>query len=426
MVTPADSTVIAIRKKVRRLTASASESALSTADIDNYINVFYSQDFPYAIKIDQMRSVYTFFTTPYVDRYPIDVNYNQGLRDPVYVDGLQGSLFKDRQQFYNIWPRWPTKFQSSVQSGTITGVNQPTSPAQIVTNTGGLATGDKIYIADVVGMTELNDTSYTITVVNSNLLTLDGIDNTAFSAYTSGGTWTKLNYVINVPGPFIRNEVTVGCPDITGGAIQISDDGYGNLLLDTPNGVVSVPPLYTVPATAPIPGMKNVNTANPGLNRLTLLGPVDYVTGSLTFDLSLANAIPVIGGTFTIYVSQYSNGRPYSILFWNNELIIRPIPKLVHKIEIESYLTPVQFMNTTDSPILNQWWQYIAIGASIKVLEDRQDMAGIANLALLFDRQEGLVLERQGVEEIGQRNATIFSSSVQSQGWNQSWGNWGY
>lgn len=59
-VAPANSTVSFIRRKVRRLTASANESALSTADLDQYLNNFYMNDFAYGIKIDQMRSVYTF------------------------------------------------------------------------------------------------------------------------------------------------------------------------------------------------------------------------------------------------------------------------------------------------------------------------------------------------------------------------------
>ena len=65
-VTANVSTVTAMREKVRRLTASPDESQLSTADIDKYINTFYDQDFPYAIKLDQLRVVYEFFTKRFV------------------------------------------------------------------------------------------------------------------------------------------------------------------------------------------------------------------------------------------------------------------------------------------------------------------------------------------------------------------------
>ena len=345
----ADTTLVAIVKKVRRLTASASESVLSTADIYQYINTFYSQDFPYGIKMDQMRSVYTFFTRPYIDRYPVDVNYNQGLRAPMYVEGIQGSFYKDRQQFYALWPRFPTLFHP----------------------------------------------------ING-----DGIT-TAFS--------------FNIPGPFLSKEVVLGGVDINGTAISVNDDGNGNLQLQVPNTVTSVPAQYNPPITnAAIPGMYNVNTGNPGLNNVNTqtldpsavpfpggIGTVNYVTGNFVINFPVA---PAAGTQMTLWVSQYQTGRPYCMMYWNNEITIRPVPKLIHKIEIETYLTPVQFLQTTDSPILNQWWQYIAIGAAIKVLEDRQDMDGVANLATLFDRQEALVLERQGIEELFTPNTTIFNS----------------
>jgi hypothetical protein len=73
-------------------------------------------------------------------------------------------------------------------------------------------------------------------------------------------------------------------------------------------------------------------------------------------------------------------------------------------------------MNANDSPILNQWWQLIAIGAAIKVLEDRQDMEGVENLSVLYDRQEDLVLERQGVEELFQPTINLFNSASSANG----------
>lgn len=434
MVAPANNTLAYIRRKVRRLTASASESSLTTSELDTYVNNFYLNDFPYAIKLDQTRSVYTFYTEPYIDKYPLDVNYNQGVRAPVYVEGIQGSFFKDRQQFFNMWPRWPTKFnQSEGASGTITGITQPSNPTVITSPSHGLITGAVITINNVVGMIELNGNTYTITVIDSNSFSLDGINNAAFTPYVSGGVWsssTAFNFFVsNVP--FLRDEVVIGGVDVNGNAISIADDGNGNLQLQTPNSITTVPPytdVYTignapVPALVgkPIPGMHNQNTLNPGLNKKTNIGVVNYVTGQIQFNLS----IPIESGSqLTIWISQYQPGRPYSLLFWNNYFIIRPVPKLIHKVEVETYLTPVQFMNTTDNPTLNQWAKYIAIGASIDILNDRQDLDGVQNLSVMFQQQESLVLERQGVEEVGQRNSTIFSQTQPGPGWNYGSQGW--
>lgn len=349
-VAPGNNTVAYIRRKIRRLTASASESVLTTNDIDEYINNFYMNDFAYGIKIDQMRSVYTFYTRPYIDRYPLDVNYNQGVRSPCYVDGIGGVFLKDRKQFYNIWPKFPTRFQP--------------------------ASGD--------GLTVI--------------------------------------FNFTIPGPFLSGEVTLGTVATSGAAITISDDGNGNLYYRTPNAQVSVPLDNTNPG---VPGMHNENTGNPGLINSRLVGTVNYVTGVFAINLTPIGLVPAAGSQFTLWVSQYQTGRPYSLLFWNNEFTIRPVPKLVHKVEIETYLTPVQFMESTDSPILNQWAKYIAYGAAIDILFDRQDLEGVQNLTPMFENQESLVLERQGVEEINTPNYTLFNSTIPYP-INGGWGQGGY
>src|SRR5271170_3236861 len=414
-VIQANNTYAQIELLVRRLTASPGQQQLASAEIQQLTNTFYSADFPYAIKLDQMRSVYVFFTEPYVDRYPLDVNYNQGVRAPVYIEGIQGFFYKDRDEFYRMWPRWPTLFNqygATSLEGGITNVTQA-NPAQVTSPNHGLSTGNTIFISGVSGMTQLNGLMYSVNVIDANNFTI-GIDSTGFNAYISGGTWylTPVVFSFMLPGPFLSEEVVIGGVDINGNAFNIADDGDGNLQLKTPNPVVSVPLQTTNPA---VPGMYNLNTANPGLINPTNVGSVNYVSGAITFSLPL----PLQPGTtLTIWVSQYQTGRPYTLLFWNNEFHVRPVPKLIHKIEVETYLTPVQFMLTTDSPILNQWVQYIAYGVACEVLRQRQDIEGLANVMEGFKRQEGLVLERQGTEEINSRNNTIYSGTQANIGWN--------
>lgn len=343
-VAPANSTVAQIRLKVRRLTASASESALTTADLDNYINTFYNQDFPYAIKLDQLRSVYTFFTTPNIDRYPLNVNYNQGIRDPVYFEGVKGFFYKDRDQFYSMFPRFPSKFLPM--------------------------TGD--------------------------------------------GVTTTFNFTL--PGPFLSTMVVIGGTDVTGAPIRVVDDGgrnttQGNLLYITTNNVGDQVP--ATPNTSPIPPAVPLPS--------NAIGTVNYVTGvfAVTFPVP-----PIAGQQLTVWVSQYQTARSYTLLFWNNEFQVRPVPDNVYKVEVETYLTPVQFMLSTDVPNLTQWVQYLAYGAAMEILRDRQDMEGVANLTEGFKRQEGLVLERQGTEEIGSRNVTIMSGSTGQPGNFNGYGGW--
>lgn len=430
MVLQADSTYARIEKLVRRLTASPSQSSLPSSEIETAVNVFYSQDFAYGIKIDQMRSVYTFYTQPNIDRYPLDVNFDQGVRAPMYVDNIQGSFYKDRQQFFSVWPMFPTQFRiggnTTTLTGTITGIAQPSNPTSITSVAHGLPTGTVIQISGVVGMVQLNGNSYTITVTGVNTFTLNGVDNAAFGAYVSGGTWTAISqlFTFTLPGPFYSKEVIIGGVDAGGNSITISDDGKGNLLYLVPNSVISIPPQppSTQLPNPALPGMYNLNTGNPGLYNPTYIGIVNYVTGQFNFTLPFGLSLAA-GTLLTIRIAQYTTGRPVSLLFWNNEFTIRPCPKFIHQIKIETFLTPVQFMQQNDVPILNQWAQYIAYGTACEILRQRQDVEGVQNLMEGFKRQEGLVLERQSVEELYMPTPTLFNSpSTYSYG---PWGNSG-
>ncbi|GEM_PF-5510499 len=72
---------------------------------------------------------------------------------------------------------------------SITGASQA-NPCVIDAPGHGLTTGNSYRISEVVGMTELNDKDYTITVIDSDSFSLDGIDSTAYTAYSSGGVIT--------------------------------------------------------------------------------------------------------------------------------------------------------------------------------------------------------------------------------------------
>ena len=462
-VAQADTTYSYIEQKVRRLTASASQAALSSADIQTYVNLVYNNDFPSAIKTDQMRQVYKFLTIPNVDRYPVDVNNYVGFRAPVYFEGIQGNLFKNRDQLFNLYPRYPTQFQQGAGvGGSITAIVQPSNPTQITSPNHNLQTGSIITISNVGGMIQLNGNTYTVTVVNANVFTLNGVDNTGFSAYTGGGNWTSTNTFSftlfgNNVNPFpqpnfgiLSTQLVIGGIDKNGNPIRVIDDGGAvvnslgigsnttsgqlifvqqntvgdNVYLDSTNTQQAA-----IPNTSPLGGQSNANSNPPPPpssyqayppSPLTpqYCGTVNYVTTQI----NLLLPVPLQAGSMlNIWAATYQVGRPYNVLFWNNELTIRPVPDNVYLCEIEAYQTPSQFFNTTDSPILNQWVQYIAYLAAMEILRDRQDMEGVANLEEGFKRQEALVLERQAVEEIGQPNITLFNGTVQ--GWGA--GAWG-
>lgn len=83
---------------------------------------------------------------------------------------------------------FPLTFQATK---TITAVTQAAN-AQVTAAGHGYSAGDRVKIAGIVGMTQLNDwTATIISIVDANNFTID-IDTTTFTAYSSAGTAAKV------------------------------------------------------------------------------------------------------------------------------------------------------------------------------------------------------------------------------------------
>jgi len=72
----------------------------------------------------------------------------------------------------------------------ITGASQDNPCVITVASTAALTTGDWIMITSVVGMTQLNDKMYKITVLDGTTFHLDDIDASGYTAWSSAGTIT--------------------------------------------------------------------------------------------------------------------------------------------------------------------------------------------------------------------------------------------
>lgn len=97
-------------------------------------------------------------------------------------------------------------------SGTITGATQA-NPVVITSAGHSLQNGQQVYITGVAGMTEINNQLYTVGGVTSTTFQLTGINGTAFTAYTSGGTWNQVQtlYVDKLTEPINSGtSVTIG------------------------------------------------------------------------------------------------------------------------------------------------------------------------------------------------------------------------
>jgi len=140
------------------------------------------------------------------------------------------------------------------------------------------------------------------------------------------------------------------------------------------------------------------------------VGIINYDTGAVTFTFS--NIIPA---SSTIYCGYfpYQASRPTAVLFYDDYFTLRPIPDKAYKVVVEAYLSPSQLLNAdNDTPDLAQWWQLIAFGAALKVLEDRQDTETISTLIPRYDEQKQMALHRTILQQTPERTATIYTEQV--------------
>lgn len=66
------------------------------------------------------------------------------------------------------------------------------NPAVVTAASHGLSNGDRVFIASVGGMTELNNREFTVAGSTTNTFQLSGINSSGFTTYTSGGTVGKI------------------------------------------------------------------------------------------------------------------------------------------------------------------------------------------------------------------------------------------
>lgn len=319
----ADSTLAAIRTKVRRLTRSPSASQITDTQIDEYINTFVLYDFPEELRLFSLRTTLTFYTEPFIDLYETNTTDTSdplyqfkdryiNIEEPLYISGYPSFLSQSRTEFFALYP-----LTNSIQTTGLTG---------------------------------------------------------------DGGT-TSFNGTLSAI-PILRNNVTFSSIDGSNGGLELHDDGAGAL---TGDGT----------------------------------GTIDYVTGVFTLNFSSAP------GSSEIIFSQtrpYQASRPRAMLYFDNKFTLRPVPDKPYPVQFEVYKRPTELLLASQSPDLEQWWQYISYGASKKIFEDRMDMESVQMIFPEFNHQQRLVLRRTIKNQTKESTATIYKYQSGIGGNWQWWG----
>lgn len=146
------------------------------------------------------------------------VGYRNG--SPLTVGVSAGNISVDVNNGQITFVADTTKNVNANSTKAITAITQA-NPGQVTAVGHGFSTGDKIKITSVGGMTQVNNLYFTITVVDVDNFTI-GVDTSAYTTYTSGGSAIK--YGITQTSPVRVNSTAHG---FTNGQIVYLDNATG-------------------------------------------------------------------------------------------------------------------------------------------------------------------------------------------------------
>ena len=245
-----------------------------------------------------------------------------------------------------------------------------------------------VYVAGVMSFYTQDRASFYLNWPITNLIADTGLlGNNTTGPYI--GTLTSAN-----SAPVMQNNVVFTTTDALGNAMTLVDTPASNLL-----------------GTLGIPGAPSVH-----------YGAINYVTGA--YNLNFPNFVPVLTKIWSETV-PYLAARPISMLYYQQSFYLRPIPDKAYAISIEADARPTELLLATDIPGEEQWWQYVAYGASIKIFQDRMDMDSVQLVWPEFERQQCMAARPSICQEVNERTKTIYTrGKIYGAGWFMS--SWPY
>lgn len=205
---------------------------------------------------------------------------------------------------------------------------------------------------------------------------------------------------VNFPAGRVQN-LLITANISFGYTVNVTDDGDGGLIQYLDSGLAV--------------SAGNINYETGEITNLTF---VDPATGS-------AQNIPS-GESIQIQYDPQVLSIPLSILFFQNQFIMRPVPDRGYTIEMVAYRQPTQALEDTPGnagvPELREWWELLAFGAAKKIYEDRLDPDGVILMDKSIQERYGIVRTRTYAELGKQRIQTQFSDQLTYNYGGSGWG----
>lgn len=364
---------------VRRIIKSPSNSTITDNLLIDYINRFWITDVDARVQLFDLKTTYSFQTTPGIDKYNMplyDIQTEPGSQTigayPVYqgflpycsINGVAVPFYTQKGDFWNLWPNYVQSLTSAATGDGTTGpytINLPFFPA-------------------IPGHIDM-----------SGIVALAGSGNPSDPPFTT-------SFLTGVPVTSVQSGVYFTSVDDNGQAVIVQDSGQ--FLSGSTSG--DLYGLLMVPGSAPFG-----NTALSG-GYSTSLNTINYETGVavVTFPTAIPSGTPINSQCYF-----YEQGMPRGIMFYNNVITVRPPPDVSYLVEMEAYLSPAAFLNSGDAIPFGYMAEYIARGAARKILSDTGDVDQFQFYEPLFKEQETLVWKRSQRQFTSTRTQTIFSGS---------------
>lgn len=211
-------------------------------------------------------------------------------------------------------------------------------------------------------------------------------------------------------------------PSATLGTPNTPGQGQGR----PPYPVGQVQNILITTAAPSAAGITTQNVTDDGQGNLVgncTSGTINYATGVIS-NLNFTYNVPQ-GSNIQIQYNPVQQSIPLSILFYQNQFTLRPVPDQGYTIELTAYRTPSQALTNgtgTATPELSEWWELIAVGAAKKIYEDHLDFDGVQIMDKMLQERYQLAYTRTYAQLGKQRISTIFADQLTGNYGSNGWG----
>jgi len=394
-----------IRLKVRRITKSPSVNQITDAQIDQYVNTFYLWDFPEHLRLFDLTSELRITCSANIDTYDLPTSAPTNV-SPVSLGNVSGTSAN-----IDLIATLGLPADATIIPGSIlVNVNSasPSAFTEVFPYTGELVAdaGDGTqglidyqncvlqlsFSSSIAASPATIQFSYTVPEFITIMppLYIAGFESyytqsqaEFFRLYPIIRTILALTYGTGSAGPYtgtlsstpvLRNNVLIDTVDTSGNSMSVSDDGNGNLV---GNGT----------------------------------GTINYVTGAISVSF---NQPVQSGAAINTQTVPYVGNRPAAALYFNDQLTLRPVPDQAYTIQLQGFRRPTALIAQGDTPVLREWWQLLAMGAALKIFEDRGDFNSINLYMPLFNQYRNQAERKTIVQLTNNRSQTVYTEMTQA------------